>query len=453
MSKDLVFSNVSIDEKKAYLLYLGEFRHHKICHFLKKPLKKYYNKNIGIIYIFKNLPSKTFRSKYIVINPGLKKAIDNYKQQCYYSITYEKLNKHISESPYIRVLIKKILKNQKDLYLIPYKDTPELTLHHKFKRVKLLGPSTSLFKKFDNKFFQHEIAQSINIPLPEWYLARNKNQLIKLFSKHFQKKGAFISRLHGYGGKYCAIVKSRQDISNHPRIKNKTKYIISELIDIKVSPSIEVVLANENESFLTCVTDQILKQKMRYRGGIYPSKLNKKTLSLIEDYTKSVAKYLGRKNYKGYFGIDYMVDKNNKLYFSEINPRMTANTIEKIYTHELIKQKNFPSLPELELNAIINNTFGDTNPFITKKPNFRWGMMHIRILSSSLTTKDFPQKYSETEAFKKHKTVILDFPGKNIFFCNDSILCRVLAVKKTRKEVEKELNKTEKLILSSIKKV
>ena len=200
MNEHLIYSNVKIDSKKKYMLYLGAFKYHKICRFFRKPLRKRYGKKIEIIYIFGNYPPSYFKGNYIVLNHKLKKIQKNINYRYYYDIGSKKLNKEVSESKHIKRLVKQILQNQKDLFIYPFKDTPELTLHKDLKNINLLGPKTSLFKKYSNKLFQHELADALDIPQPKWFLVHGRADLMTIYSKHMKGRKAFVSKLKGAGG-------------------------------------------------------------------------------------------------------------------------------------------------------------------------------------------------------------------------------------------------------------
>lgn len=439
MDKNVVYSNVAIRKNKAYFMYIGAVKRWEICRFFLKPLKKYYKKDVEMIYVFPNFPSKYFKGNYIVLSNKLKQLIKKNKTRCYMGRSSSGFNRLASKDNYIKRLIKKILKNQKDIFIKLYKDSPDFTLHKKIKNIKLLGPQVRIFNKYDNKLFQHEMVDILGIPQPRWFLAHNKNDLIDLYQKHFRNKKAYITKMHGIGGAGCGVVGSRKEIINHLRIKKENcKYIIEDYIAFKDSPTTSAIIANENEIFFNGVMDQLLDGIINL-GTIYPSKMNKKIQNAVKDYTIRIAKYLGKNNLRGFISLDFVVDKNNKIYFSEINPRIGGSTLEKVYMHEMTKPKGFPSLPELEFRALTKNTFGKIKYYSVKKPKFSWAVCTLLIPEKSRVMKDLKPKYSEQNVFKKFKTTILDMPDKDTLFCTRNHLSRIISVKRTRKQVEKEL--------------
>jgi len=452
MQKDFVYSNVSLSRRKKYFLYFGSFKYQGICDFFVKPLKKYYGKNVEVIFVLPNFPPPYFKGNFVVINSKLKEAKKKKKQDCYLGLSSSSFNRLVSKSNYVKKLIKDILKNQSELFVQLYKDSPEFTLHKKFKDIKFLGPSIRVFAKYDSRLFQHEMADILGIPQPKWFVVHNKTDLIRTYLKFWKGKKAFISKFHSVGGKGCAVVSSRKDIVNHRHIdKENCKYIISDFIDFVDSPTTSALVANENEVFFNSVMDQLLDGPVNL-GTIYPSKLDKKSKKLVEDYTIRVGKYLGKDGFKGFISLDFVRDKKGRIYFSEVNPRIGGSTLEKVFMHEVTKNKNFPSLPELELRAVTRGTFGKIKSNKINKANFSWAVCSLKINKGNSLISDILPVCSEIEAFRKKKTTILDCPSKDLLVCTTGYLCRIISVKKTRKEVEKELKKSSELVFNSIQK-
>lgn len=428
----VVYSNVKYDSGYAYILFIGPFKYSPLPSFLLKKLRKYYGKEVRIIYIFPNHPPKYSNGEFMVIN----KELENCSRKYHIKITTSQLNKQVSDSLKVKRLLKKILKNQKNLYIYPFKDTPDLTIHHGFEDVTLIGPKTDIFGRYGDKFFQHETADILGIPQPRWFLVPSKEDLIRIYKIRFNKK-AFITKLYGASGSGCAVVNSKKDLINHPNIdKEDCKYIIEDYIDFKDSPTTEAMVANENEVLFLGVMDQILN-KFSYSGTIYPSKLNSKIKRDLRKYTLRLGKYLGRHGFRGFFSIDFVVDRRNRIYFSEVNPRVGGSTLEKIYAHEVTKKKNSPSLPELELRAVTRNTFGNISQKDIISPKFSWG---VRKIKTPLPKTEFTPEYSELKAFRNKRTITIPLTDLSKYSKKETETFKVVSVSDTRRSVEEELN-------------
>jgi len=452
MDKNLVFSNVSLKKNKVYFLYIGAIKRWEICKFFVKPLKKYYKKDVEIIFVFPNFPSKYFKGSYVVYNDKLKRLMKKHKTPCYIGRSSSGFNRLVSRGSYIRNLIIKILKNQKDIFIKLYKDSPDFTLHKKIRGIRLLGPQIRVFNKYDNKLFQHEMADVLGIPQPRWFLAHDKSDLLRLYYRHFKGSKAYITKLHGLGGGGCGVVGSRKEIIHHPHIKKqKCRYIIEDFINFKDSPTTSAVIANKNEVFFNGVMDQLL-DGITNLGTVFPSVLSRHLQKKLEKYTLLISSCLGGLGLKGFVSLDFVVDSKNNIYFSEVNPRIGGSTVEKVYMHEMTKPKGFPSLPELEFRAVVKGTFGGIKLNKIKSPGFSWGVYTMEIPNNSRVVRNFRPECSEQSAFKKLRSVVLDLPDKGTLFCTRNHLARVVSVQKTRKMVEREIREEYARVLKHIQK-
>ncbi|MBW2968768.1 ATP-grasp domain-containing protein [Candidatus Woesearchaeota archaeon] len=449
MGKNLVYSNVSLKKNKSYALYIGGLKYLGICKFLRKPLKNNYKKPAEIIYILPNFPPVSFKGSYVVINNRLKKLND---KNAYVALPINLFYKKVSQSLYVKKIINKILKNQKNLFVQLYKDAPNLGYIAKSKKIKFLGPQIKLFKKYDNKLYQHKFIDKIGIPTPKWKLAHGKKNLINLYKRYWNRKKAFIMQMHSAGGKGCAEVSSVKQIKENPHIKSKKSlYIISDFIKYKDSPTTSAIVANENEVFFNGIMDQIMKGP-KNMGSIYPSKLGKNMKNKIEEYTIKIGRELGKRGFRGFFSLDFVVDKKNKIYFSEINPRIGGTTLEKVYFHEATKSKGCPSLAELEFRAVNNNTFGNIKQMKIIPARLSWARFTVKASRGSVIKKSCRPKYSEINTFKKKKTSIFCFPKKGVNYKTGGLLANIVSVNFSRKKVKKELLKNKRFVLSHIEK-
>ncbi|MBD3203902.1 ATP-grasp domain-containing protein [Candidatus Woesearchaeota archaeon] len=450
MKDSLVYSNVSLKKNKSYMLYLGGLKYLGICRFLKKSLRKYYNKNTEVIYILPNFPPCHFKGNYVVLNKKLAKVDD--KMNSYIALSSDTFYKTVANSTHVRRLVSNILKNQKDLFVQLYKDSPKLTFLAKNKKIKFLGPQVRLFAKYDNKLFQHKMADKLGIPVPKWVLAKNKTDLLRLYQKHWKNRKAFITALYGAGGRGCAVVKSKDEIMRHRHIKKQNKkYIISDYISFTDSPTTSAIVANENEIFFNGVMDQLLDGP-KNKGSIYPSKLSRKMQHKIEEYTLRIGKHLGKKRFRGFFSLDFIVDKKGRIYFSEINPRIGGTTLEKIYFHEVTKKKGFPSLPELEFRSVTRNTFGNISSYRINKGNFSWARFTVSAKKGDRVIKSHLPEYPELIAFKKHKSTALCCPRKGMTYLTGGLMSNIVCAKKSRAKVKQELKKAERAVLKNLQK-
>lgn len=154
---------------------------------------------------------------------------------------------------------------------------------------------------------------------------------------------------YGEGGNGTFFIKTKTDyesisknhlehISITPYIKNIPINITIILCKDKVisfPPSVQLIYKNKNFNY--CGADFI------YANNFSQSLLNK-----INSYTFKIANTLQKLGYIGICGIDYIIDKNEQIYFMEVNPRFQGSSF--LISQELTKKYN-TNLAELNYYA------------------------------------------------------------------------------------------------------
>lgn len=153
---------------------------------------------------------------------------------------------------------------------------------------------------------------------------------------------------------YCSITNRIGKFCVSSYVKNtplNVTAIIANDKNIILPPSAQLILSN-NSNFL-------------YAGGdfAFVSTLGKSIINKIYDYTNKILNIVKDKGYRGIIGIDYILDKNNKVYFMEINPRFQASSF--LINLEL-EERGFPCLAELNYNALNGLSLPDIKLSINK---------------------------------------------------------------------------------------
>lgn len=73
---------------------------------------------------------------------------------------------------------------------------------------------------------------------------------------------------------------------------------------------------------------EISDNKFKYVGGdfVYPLTLDSQILEDLKQKSLEICSIINKIGYRGIMGIDYVLDKNNNLYFMEVNPRFQSST-------------------------------------------------------------------------------------------------------------------------------
>ena len=420
--ESLIHRNIRIDPDKSYLLLVGDDRFIDTTTLLAEMLSQRYQKPVETINILPNIPPPHIEDNFIVINRKLSDNIASNNGNYHLPLDHSEINREVSESPYIKEITEKILKNQPDLFIDLFKNCPEMSLPQKDERIMTIGPSTELHAYFDNKLTQRDIIEQLGIPVPKGQIVKSYDELINAYKENF-RESAFVTCQNGSGGNGTEKISSLDEILSSEKIKGKKQFIISELLDLVSSPSTLGIIANEDEVMVSSITDQIM-DGVDYKGTLYPSSAGKENIRKMKEYTENIGKYLGSKGYKGFFGIDFMVDKDDNLYFVEINPRKMGSTPESVLAYKT-ENPNLPALSELEFNAVTRGAFNqDISEY--KNPAIWWGVRLIKAKKGQKTTMYIPRPKTEKSIFQKSGQTILDHPGKDIEYLSEGRVARAV---------------------------
>lgn len=452
--ESLIHTNLRIDPDKSYILFAGNIRDSNTTIFLEKMLSQRYHKPVEIINILPNMPPPHMDGNFIVINRELAEHIATNSGNYYLPLDHPDINKEVSESPYIKDITNKILENQPDLFINLFKNSPKMTLPQKDERIMTISPSSGLCTYFDNKLNQRVIMEQLGIPVPKGQIVKSYDELINAYKENF-RESAFVTCQNGSGGNGTEKISSLDEILSSEKIKGKKQFIISELLDLASSPSTLGIIANEDEVMVSSITDQIM-DGVDYKGTLYPSSAGKENIRKMKEYTENIGKYLGSKGYKGFFGIDFMVDKDDNLYFTEINPRKMGSTPESILAYKT-ENPALPALSELEFNAVTRGTFNqDISEYQT--PEIWWGVRIIKAKKGQKTTKYFPRSKTGKSIFQNSGDTILDHSGKDIEYLGEGRLARtVYAINNSdfhsdkRKAIISKIEQQKNMIESSLR--
>lgn len=218
---------------------------------------------------------------------------------------------------------------------------------------KILNNPADMSKGIEDKFNFLFIAKSLHIRIPEAEtidFGRISYWELKKYYDYF-----VIQLKNGNAGSTTFIIRSQDDyiklMDNFFHDPTSKKFI-----QVKVSKFIHGIPVTIN----ACVADQdiyIGKPCFQITGEELCTNnrsttcgndwgalsLSAKTLGEIKEISQKIGQYLKSKNYKGIFGLDFIVsEKDDDVYLIEINPRFIASV--PFYTKLEIKNSTLPML-------------------------------------------------------------------------------------------------------------
>lgn len=420
----LIYSNIKLNPATAYILYVGDPKYIHTTDFLTKTLAEEYGKPVEVINILPNIPSPYLEGNFAAVNDVLAEYMLKENGSTYYlPLDQPEINSDVCGSEFVHGLIEEILEEQSELFVNLFKSTPEMTLGSD-ARVKVIGPQGSLYHEFDNKLNQRRIVHELGIPTPRSFIAQSIDQLIEMFEREF-KDDAFVTSANGFGGNGTQRVQNATEILSCEKFRDQSGYIISEYLSLKSSPCSLALVANEDEVIVVSIADQVMDGPT-YIGTVYPSDAGEEHMETMKDYTERIGQYLGGKGYRGFFGVDFMIDQQDKLFFVEINPRKIGSTLESMYAHHACSP-DLISLAELELSAVRESTFpisSDDYQF----PDLHWGIMGVKADRGQRTLRSIVPHTKEEALFIHSGAAVFDHPGEDVTFLSGGRLARIVAV-------------------------
>lgn len=430
-----LYSNVDLDPNKGYALFIGDMKCIDMTTLLTEPLSRRYKKPVEIINVLSNFPPTYMNDNIVVVNPELGDYMNNNEGKYFLPKDQADIDKDVSDSPFMEMIIHEILKNQSDLIINVFKNTTKMRFVDN-DSIHVLGPEPELFEYFDSKIKQREIVEKMEISVPNGYIVKSFDDLINVYKTKFDSE-AFVNCENGFGGNGSVIVKSENDLNESTKLKGKNNFIITDLLDLESTQSSIGLVANEDDVMFVSVSDQLM-DGVEYRGNIYPTSLDSDNYEKIVDNTKKIGTFLGSKGYRGFFGVDYMTAEG-ETYFAEINPRKVGHLPEIIFAYSL-GNPGAPSLPELELNAVTRGTFDfDVNGL--NMPDIGWGVFVKKAKKGEKTLNNVPRQILENDLFQSDGVTVLDHPGKDVEYLGYGRLARSVAVSrdKSRDQILKTL--------------
>jgi hypothetical protein len=451
----IVYKNFSLNKDFFYLVYIGKIKTWGLNRFLLKPLADLYQRPVKVLAIMPDYHQSYPMENIVIMNDRSKEL--SLKDGCVHKhpIAESSFYELASKSRFIRELFSKLLKNQKNIYVNLYHNSDSFTLDNQ-KDISVIGPKKELVKKYDSKINQYLMAKKLGLPVLDFEIAKNRDELLTIFKKkEYQKKGAYIAGEFGVGGSSSLFARSESDIINKFP-DSSGPFLIMELIKNTVSPTVLGVVANENEVCIATVIDQIMDGP-KYKGAVFPSAIDESIIKKMKEITFKIGKIMGKDGYRGIFGCDFIVSPDNRVYFVEINPRKMGSTLESsLYLKNLFP--DCPSLPELEFRAVTKGTFDtDIKDFSFKPDAPCWGISYVRTLEKKTVTKDIGNLPEEEELFKdldcldkkKDRISVMDHVGAGTIV-DRGYLGRVITVDKNQSSVRRNLKKGEQLVWDTV---
>ncbi len=455
---EVYFHNYSIDPKTRYFLYIGELKNYGLNIYLKDALSRRYDCPVDFVAIVPDILEQYDYANIAVINPLARENFLSVHQKYSCRVPGPTFMQSVSESPHVIKLIKELLTRQAKVYIYMYESYREMTLDD-IDGVSILGPSSRVANKLNNKIYQYENFQDV-APIPEYTICRGLDDLQGTTEKLWPKwtDGIFVTTAYSAAGTNSVIARSWPEIT----AKFKTGdylYLISRYHPHRYDPTVLAVVANEEDVYVAGVADQRIEGGNRFTGSTYPSVLPREIQEKLFALTRRVGRRLAQEGYRGIFGCDYVVDDQNGILFVEVNARKQGTTLEFCCTLEQLLPTGVPMLPELEYHAVVENRFPEGTRELP--PGFQegihWGTYNLKLTEDTCVTGFMPFCGDERQCFdlarrekRSRQFVILEHIGNDFVIAAGSFLGRIVALGQDHASVQAGLLQGKKMLEATI---
>jgi phosphoribosylaminoimidazole carboxylase (NCAIR synthetase) len=243
----------------------------------------------------------------------------------------EDINNYLLQHPEVQQYIKSRKKGRKAgkvMFLMFSEKTEKLA---KKLGLEVIFPSAKMRNFMDNKVNTNRIAEKAGVACAPYVLSNVKNY------KHLQEVSKklgddlVIQTPFGDSGHTTFFV------SNEAEFNKYKDEIIAEK-EVKVmkrlncyGSAIEACVTRHGTIVAPLMTELVgFKELTPYKGGwcgneIYPDSFSPKLRKKAREYTKLFGNQLLEEGYKGYFELDFLIDKDTgEIYLGELNPRITG---------------------------------------------------------------------------------------------------------------------------------
>jgi len=203
--------------------------------------------------------------------------------------------------------------------------------------ITFVGPRTEVIEKLGDKVAAKKIAKEVKVPIiPD---SKVNLDTVEIASAEAERIGypVMVKAAAGGGGRGMRVVRNKEEMMNSfSEAKNEAKKAFGDdtlFIEkfIEDPKHIEVQILGDNYGNIVHLFERDCSVQRRFQKvvEIAPSILKQKTKDKLYDYALRLAKHV---NYNNAGTVEFLVDKDENIYFIEVNPRIQ---VEHTITEEI----------------------------------------------------------------------------------------------------------------------
>ena len=237
-------------------------------------------------------------------------------------------------------------KNGKALFLMFDEKTEALA---KKAGLEVIFPPAKLRSWLDNKVNTNRVAEKAGVPCVPYVLhpVKDFDHLMHVAAKGKLGNDLVVQTPYGDSGHTTFFIKTEEDYAKYAKeIEAEKECKIMKRINCR-GAAMEACVTRHGTIVAPLMTELVgFKELTPYKGGwcgneIFSDTFTPKIRAKARKYARLFGDQLRKEGYKGYFELDYLIDKDNgEIYLGELNPRVTGAS--SITNHAVFALSDMP---------------------------------------------------------------------------------------------------------------
>jgi hypothetical protein len=429
---DLLLDDDIYTNNIEYFFSLHGPRFEHMNNAMARSLGKRFKKEFRPIRILNAWPGRGYdSSNYVVLNAQGYKLAKTLKKPVVFLPDYEDLNAEFAKSNGTLDIAQKLHKKQSTVFVYPF-TTSFLDLPDSIFTV--IGPMN--VETYDNKVNQLKLFEKLGLPHNKAQVFENEEALLMHADRVIP---CYISASYTSGGNENGLIydkKMLHEFLSRVRPINKNNGFICATIfkNIALAPNVNALVTNEGVTYVLVISDQILHGN-RYLGNVYPSAAKPDMLRAIKSMAMTVGQHLAGAGYRGLFGCDFLINKNDEIVIVDLNPRHQGGYA----CNGLALEHKGISLTDIELATSVGKDAELSQPQLDEELGFAWS--HSKLLppeKGQVICSEYSQGSVELPFEEVGETFLTEFYKKGSVFVDGYVGCQVQTAK-DRTELESKM--------------
>jgi len=224
--------------------------------------------------------------------------------------------------------------NDKFVYFVPYAVTELEERIAEICGLTILGASSEICRKVNDKVFNREIAERLQLPITDGIICNSLDDIMThylgwKYDSNKKNMKFVLKNPYNASGKGMFIVENEKQLRIILSMLKKSnvsgRWLLEKWYENKIDLNYQLFISKDGDVDIFSVKRQFVNKTV-YVGSMIPSGLKQNVLKQLESYGKQIGEYLFSIGYTGIASIDSMVIEDIVIPIIEINARFTLST-------------------------------------------------------------------------------------------------------------------------------